>query len=142
LTREFERADEIKMDLMEKEVAIDDLNRMWRADGVRVFVAEGRNSKLDYTYAPNAGPSQATMTDEEVVKLLADRQECRYNRDFDEADRIHDDLLEAGVQIDDENRLWRADGISFRDENRDGYNDKDLFGEAEVYHGDKGRGFR
>jgi cysteinyl-tRNA synthetase len=142
LNRDFERADEIKVDLLAKDVAIDDLNRMWRADGVRIFVAKGRNSKLDYTYAPDAGPSQATMTDEEVAKLLADRQKCRFNYDFDDADLIRSDLWEAGVQIDDKNRLWRADGKSFRNENRDGHNDEDLFGEAETYHGDKGSGFR
>jgi cysteinyl-tRNA synthetase len=142
LNRDFERANEIKKDLMEKEVALDDINRMWRADGVRIFVGKGRNNKLDYNHAPDAGPSQATMTDEEVAKLLAELQECRYNRDFDQADRIRDDLLEAGVQIDYKNRLWRADGKSFRNENRDGHNEEDLFGKAETYHGDEGSGFR
>jgi hypothetical protein len=142
LNREFERADAIKVDLMAKDVAIDDINRIWRADGVHIFDGEGRNNNPDYKYASYAGPSQATMTDEEVVKLLAERQECRYNRDFDRADRIRDDLLEAGVKIDDKNRLWRADRKSFRNENRNEHNEEDLFREAEVYHGDTGSGFR
>jgi cysteinyl-tRNA synthetase len=138
LNRDFERADEIKVDLMVKDVAIDDVSKLWRADGFLVYVARGHNNKLNYTYAPDAGPSQATMTDEEVVKLLAVRHECRQNRDFAGADFIRVDLWEAGVQVDDVNRLWRADGTSFRDENRDVNNgDKDLFGDSAVFRGDK-----
>jgi hypothetical protein len=143
LNRDFERGDEIKKDLMEKKVSIDDINRRCRADGVRIFVGEGRNKKLDYKYAPDAGPSQATMTYEEVVTLLAELQECRYNRDFDEANRIRDDLLQAGVQFDNKKRLWRADGKSFRDEILDECIDyKELFDEYEFYLTDKGSGFR
>jgi hypothetical protein len=142
LNREFERADAIKVELTVKEVAIDDIRRMWRSDGLRIYTAEGHNNKLNYTYAPDAGPSQSTMNNEDVVKLLAARQECRYNRDFVGADLLLADLREARVQVDDENRLWRADGKPFRSENRDGHNDEDLFGETETYHGDKGSDFR
>jgi hypothetical protein len=135
LNRDFQRADEIKEELVAKDVAIDDSSKMWRADGVRIYFAGGRNKKFDYSYAPDAGPSRATMTDDEVSKLLAERQECRYNRDFDGADSILTDLEDAGVQIDDANRMWRADGKSF---GSDGYgNDED--GDGDGYRGG-GRG--
>jgi hypothetical protein len=140
LKGEFVRADEIKVELVAKDVAIDDLKKVWRADGVGF----GRSTKLKhtYTYAPDAGPSQADLTDEEVVALLAKRQKYRYKNEFEAADFIGIDLSDAGVQIDDKNRLWRADGKSFPDENQDGYNIEDLFGDDEVYRGGKGSGFR
>jgi hypothetical protein len=139
LKGEYVRADDIKVELMAKDVAIDDLKKVWRADGVGF--ESSTKLKHTYTYAPDAGPSQADLTDEEVVELLADRQKCRDNHEFDDADLIRSNLFEAGVQIDDKNRWWRADGKSFRSENRDGGNDEGLFGEAKVYHGDKGTGF-
>jgi hypothetical protein len=123
LNRDFARADELRKELETNDVSIDDANKLWRSDGVRIFFSVGRNKKFEYTYAPDAGPSEADLTDEEVAKLLAERQDCRFNRDFNAADRIRADLEGAGVQIDDENRMWRADGKPFSSDSRGGYND-------------------
>jgi cysteinyl-tRNA synthetase len=128
LNRKFYRADEIKQELVAKDVAIDDHNKLWRADGVRIDFAGGRSASFAYTYAPDAGPSRATMTDDEVVSLLADRQECRHSRNFHGADCIRIDLLEAGVEIDDENRMWRADGKSFKSESQGRHNEDMEYG--------------
>jgi hypothetical protein len=107
---DFERADKIKDIFYENYVAIDDYNRLWRSDGEPIYTTGTGNEEFPYTYAPDAGPKRTNMDEEDVVRYLADRRVCLYNRSFYEAETIRTILQNAGVQFDDETRTWRADG--------------------------------
>jgi hypothetical protein len=109
LSRDFDRADEIKKQLNDANVQLDDRAKLWRADGRRFLTLENH----DYSYAPDAGPIDSTMSKDEINNLIRERLMCKINREFEAADSIKADLEDAGVFVDDANKLWRADGQSF-----------------------------
>ena len=47
------------------------------------------------------GRPQREMLDEEVQKLIDERQEARHRRDFDRADEIRDELSARGIVLED-----------------------------------------
>ncbi|WP_409229340.1 cysteine--tRNA ligase [Gudongella sp. SC589] len=49
------------------------------------------------------------ILDEEIQKLIEDRNEARKNRDFAKADQIRDDLLERGIVLED-----TRDGVKWK----------------------------
>jgi hypothetical protein len=118
LSRDFQRADEIKLELNDAHVQVDDTNKLWRSDGKRFTIA----GVHDYTYAPDAGPINSTMGETEIKELIRERVACKFSRDFTTADNIKAELEDAGVFVNDTDRLWRADGESFsRGNSRDDY---------------------
>ena len=108
LNRDFARADAIQQQLMDAHVQLDDRNQLWRSDGIR-FVPDGH----DYTYAPDAGPCRSSMPEEEILELIRERYACKISHNFTAADIIETELKDVGVDLNDEERLWRADGETF-----------------------------
>jgi cysteinyl-tRNA synthetase len=55
------------------------------------------------------GAGEAAISDEEIERLIAERIEARKNKDFATADRIRDELAEAGIILEDgpEGTTWR-----------------------------------
>ena len=106
--RNFDRADAIQQQLNDAHVQLDDGNKLWRPDGKRFA-----SGVYDYSYASEAGPIITTMPVEQIKASLRERLACRFNRDFVTADRIRGELQAVGVYIEDDNRLWRGDGIPF-----------------------------
>lgn len=51
--------------------------------------------------ASNPAPSEATLSDVEIGRLVEERNLARSERQFDEADRIRDRLDEAGITLED-----------------------------------------
>jgi cysteinyl-tRNA synthetase len=49
------------------------------------------------------------ILDEEIQKLIEDRNEARRNKDFAKADQIRDDLLEQGIVLED-----TRDGVKWK----------------------------
>ena len=47
------------------------------------------------------GEAQTAMLDDEIQKLIDDRQEARHRRDFKKADEIRDELLNRGIVLED-----------------------------------------
>lgn len=47
------------------------------------------------------GEEKSEMLDEEIEKLIQERQEARHNRDFQRSDEIRDLLLEKGIILED-----------------------------------------
>ena len=45
--------------------------------------------------------------------MLADRFGAKLRRDFELADAIRDDMKAYGIEVDDRNKEWRADGQPF-----------------------------
>ena len=41
------------------------------------------------------------MLDDEIQKLIDERQEARHRRDFQRADEIRDELIERGIILED-----------------------------------------
>jgi cysteinyl-tRNA synthetase len=64
------------------------------------FLKEQRSLKL----------KEIGMTEEDVEKCIEGRNTARANKDFQESDRIRDDLLEKGVQLEDtpQGTRWRV----------------------------------
>ena len=67
----------------------------------------------DYALSDDAGPHNAGLQPQEIHALLAQRLECKLNRDFDRADEIQQQLHAAGVAVHDGRKEWRADGRGF-----------------------------
>ncbi|WP_054252508.1 cysteine--tRNA ligase [Neofamilia massiliensis] len=49
------------------------------------------------------------ITDEDILKLIDQRQEARRNKDYKKADEIRDELLEKGIQLED-----TREGVKYR----------------------------
>jgi len=47
------------------------------------------------------GKPPAAILDDEIQRLIDDRQEARHRRDFDRADVIRDELAERGIILED-----------------------------------------
>jgi cysteinyl-tRNA synthetase len=106
--RNYERSDSIRAELESHGVYVDDKNKKWRADGLK-FVHQSHNYKM----AKDSGPFTATISEGEIHKVLAKRQYCRINQDFDKEDQILKYLERCGVSVDDMKFEWRADGVRF-----------------------------
>ena len=72
--------------------------RVLRADNKREIIAaiERIDSVLNVIGRP-----QREMLDEEIQKLIAERQEARHRRDFARADEIRNQLAERGIILED-----------------------------------------
>ena len=53
------------------------------------------------------------LTEDKINELLRERFACKSAKDYSTADAIEDKLFAAGVEINDDDRLWRADGQPF-----------------------------
>lgn len=138
-TGRFDQADAIRDELLaEHGVMVRDKERIWRsgcsASGSGQRWSPGQKNKgydrknrqtdfgpngHDYNMAEGAGPIVSSLSEKEIHELLAERLACKLARDYRNADMIQEELLEAGVMINDRQREWRADGASF-----DGYNSR------------------
>jgi len=132
-SRRFDEADAMRDELMEKHgVMVQDKESMWRSGcsnsgSGRHWSTEGRKDKgrrapkhfgpngHDYNLSRDAGPNQSSLSEPEIHKMLAERLDAKINRDYDTADMIQEDLINAGVAVHDKNKEWRADGARFGD---------------------------
>eukprot|EP00526_Cylindrotheca_closterium_P007694 CAMPEP_0113638218 /NCGR_PEP_ID=MMETSP0017_2-20120614/20011_1 /TAXON_ID=2856 /ORGANISM="Cylindrotheca closterium" /LENGTH=668 /DNA_ID=CAMNT_0000549295 /DNA_START=47 /DNA_END=2053 /DNA_ORIENTATION=- /assembly_acc=CAM_ASM_000147 len=138
-TRRFEEADAIRDELLDKHgVMVRDKESTWRSGCSRSGSGQswGRGERTrndgrggtrgrpnrnfgpnghDYNLAADAGPNSSSLSDQEIHQMLAERLECKLNRDYQTADGIQDDLRNAGIAINDKRKLWRADGAMFDD---------------------------
>jgi cysteinyl-tRNA synthetase len=79
-------------------------NRILDAGGDAVGLAGAVDEIVDVLGLDDArGPAQDTgdLSDDEIERLVAERDEARANRRFDEADRIRDRLDELGITLED-----------------------------------------
>ena len=77
------------------------------------FQEEGAHGH-PYLQHPEAGPPSGSVTEAEIHRLLAERYHYKLARQFSQADALQRKLICANVHVDDEQKLWRADGVAFR----------------------------
>jgi len=58
--------------------------------------------------APAPAASGASAPEEAVRSLVAKREQARFSRDFEAADRLRDQLSKLGITLDDQVKSWRA----------------------------------
>jgi cysteinyl-tRNA synthetase len=117
--RDFKKADQIRFDLKNAGVFVEDALKEWRADGLP-FASVGTHKRHTTS---SASLVQSTYSeplheqDELVVEnLLAQRTKYKSSGDYDQSDSIRDRLFESyGVRIDDRLGQWSVGG-DFGDE--------------------------
>lgn len=67
----------------------------------------------DYQLTPGAGPSVSALPEAEIHRKIAERLQCKLNRNFRDADAIQDEFEKYGVYVHDGRKEWRADGERF-----------------------------
>ena len=67
---------------------------------------------------PTIDPSICTLSENEIHTLIKERMECKFARDFQSADAIQAELQQAGVEVHDGFKEWRADGEQWGRSNR------------------------
>jgi cysteinyl-tRNA synthetase len=122
--RQFDEADNICDELLRVHgVTVWDRDKTWRSGcsetGSELERAGGPVNYgplgHDYLPSPDAGPAKATMSEEKINALLAERLQCKLSRRFADADRIRDLLESKGVYVHEFRKEWRADGVKFDD---------------------------
>jgi len=120
MSRNFQVADGIQMDLIDAGVYVHDGMKEWRADGIPYgsFDGDGRGpgrsagsrSAPVYTRSPFSEDVEGT-DDSEIDSLAAERLKCKMSRDYDSADSIREQLRsEFNVLIDDRINQWSVNG--------------------------------
>jgi len=97
LDRRFEEADAMLAELEARGVSVSDDTRAWRADGLS-FV---------YSYRGTGGAA-GRSTDEvaQVESLVQQRGVAKSFGQYEESDRLADELYDLGVDLDDKARSW------------------------------------
>jgi hypothetical protein len=108
--RDFSTADEMRDDLLDRNIFINDKLRQWCV-GPGNFYDESRKDrpKFDEPHVRRGGGKISEETEEEIMELLQERDGYKRNRDFGKADRIRDRLMDDfQVRVDDRSREWHV----------------------------------
>jgi post-segregation antitoxin (ccd killing protein) len=134
-----EKANELKRELGDLGVYIDDERKQWRADGVQfddaslksefppaeesVETRKKPTQKPSRTYtgvtdhpykqAEDADVNVSMLSDTEIQEYLARLGNAVNDGKIDEANELKIELQELGVILDEQNSRWRADGCAF-----------------------------
>jgi hypothetical protein len=82
-------------------IFVDTRALQWRADGIF----------HSYTMVLGAGPNASAMTDEKIHRLLREREQALLRRAYNKVDNLTEQLLLAGVFVNQKFHQYRADGI-------------------------------
>ena len=121
-TKDFDAADAIIGLLLSRHhVIINDTDNTWKTGTKReikkrpknAYPGQARQAHNTFKLCPDSGPNTSTLSDDQVVNMVAERRQAQRDRDFKTADRIRYDLKNAGVYVEDGLKEWRADGVPF-----------------------------
>ena len=102
-------------------VRVFDRDRLWRSGcsrsgsgmpGRRKGPVDFGPKGHDYEMSPLAKSVESDLSLDQINAMLAERLQHKLGRQFGEADKIQQTLIEHGVYIHDGRKEWRADGIS------------------------------
>ena len=110
--RDFESADRLRDQLGKLGVTLDDQSKVWRAaDGRSGPITAVNISELHAQKAAKAGA--AALSDDEIDRLVKEREQARFTSDYKTADRLREQLEKHGVHLDTKTNKWQsADGRS------------------------------
>jgi cysteinyl-tRNA synthetase len=121
-TKDFAAADAIIGILLKRHhVIINDTDNTWKTGTKKEikkrpknpYPGRARQAHNTFKLCPDSGPNISTLSDEEVVNMVAERRQAQRDRDFKKADLIRHNLKNAGVYVEDGLKEWRADGVPF-----------------------------
>jgi len=121
-SRDFDKADEIRDQLIALGVSINENNRSWKYKD---------HGPLGHNYE-RAEDDESDLDEEKLARinnLLRDRLQAKLRKQFDVSDERLEELTTMGVVVSEKPRGWRADGKPFRTHFRvegDGDDDADL----------------
>eukprot|EP00933_Yihiella_yeosuensis_P067642 TRINITY_DN72602_c0_g1_i1.p1 TRINITY_DN72602_c0_g1~~TRINITY_DN72602_c0_g1_i1.p1 ORF type:complete len:431 (-),score=84.20 TRINITY_DN72602_c0_g1_i1:112-1404(-) len=95
--KDFGLADSIRLDLRNKGIELDDKTKIWRT-------GSGRNG----TYSGQTMQSSSALSEQEIRQMIAERERLRSAHDYQAADDVRSRLAGMGVEIFDNQRIWRA----------------------------------
>jgi len=93
--KDFARADMVRDELRNHGVELDDKEAMWRTAGGRMGTYTG-------------GPQPPVINGETIRQLVAERERLRAAQNFEAADELRRQLSTLGVEIFDNERVWRT----------------------------------
>jgi cysteinyl-tRNA synthetase len=106
--RDFSMADQIREDLMERNIEIDDRTREWAVGGRFENRPMGGGGPPG-TFVRVGGGDLSAEAVELIGSLLAERDGYKRDRQFSKADRIRDRLSdEFAVRVDDRSKEWHV----------------------------------
>jgi cysteinyl-tRNA synthetase len=120
--KDFDAADAIIGLLLKRHgVIINDTDNTWKTGTKKeikkrpknAYPGQARQAQNIFKVCPDSGPNTSTLSDQEVVSMVAERRQAQRDRDFKTADRIRYNLKNAGVYVEDGLKEWRADGVPF-----------------------------
>lgn len=94
-SKDWDRADTLRDELRRLGVELDDKESVWRTNSGRVG---------SYTGAP----VQRRLTGMQIRKLVAERERHRAAQDFEAADELRRQLSSNGIELFDNERIWRS----------------------------------
>ena len=105
LSRDFGKADEIRDQLLDKNIIVDDKKKIWYVG--KMTKPPGRDVLNSKDYIRRGGGDLSEEKLNEIEGLVNKRDGHKRNRQFKDADDIRAGLLkDYGVQVDDGNREW------------------------------------
>jgi cysteinyl-tRNA synthetase len=120
MSRSFDVADKIQMQLIDSGVYVHDALKEWRADGIpygdldgagRPGKVLGSRSFREMTYSRSEYSMDPEVNDELIDGLVAERFKFKSNREYDKADAVREGLrTRYNVIIDDRLKQWSVGG--------------------------------
>eukprot|EP00928_Gymnodinium_smaydae_P008668 TRINITY_DN1315_c0_g1_i1.p1 TRINITY_DN1315_c0_g1~~TRINITY_DN1315_c0_g1_i1.p1 ORF type:complete len:481 (+),score=115.80 TRINITY_DN1315_c0_g1_i1:95-1444(+) len=95
--KDFTKADQVRDFLRTNGVELDDKAKSWRTGDGRVG-----------TYSGAVHSHLAGLPEEQIRALVAERERARAVQDFQHADEVRKHLLSLGVELFDNERVWRC----------------------------------
>ena len=108
--RDFDTADAIREELLDRNIMIDDKLRQWALGDKFSVKNNKRNASFDSPFIKRGIGGELTKEQEALVeKLLQERSDAKRDKEFRKADRIRDRLeADFKVRIDDRAREWHV----------------------------------
>ena len=95
--KNWAKADEVRETLRDMGISLFDKTKEWRsADGRRGAIIQGTDN------------TPCTLTTAEIIVLITEREQARSDQNWTEADRLRMAMREKGIELSDQDKMWRT----------------------------------